>query len=140
LRTPGDTLRAHARPPGRARGATLAEAVVVLPLFLFTVLVILQAALVFHAKSNLNHATHEAARAGTVQQASLDAIRGALQRALIPTTAAAARRRRSTPARRPSPPTSPPAPFGSKSSRPPRRASPTTTARGCRPRGTPTRR
>jgi hypothetical protein len=67
-----------------ARGATLAEAVVVLPLFLFLVLAILQAALVFHAKSSLHHATHEAARAGTVQHASLEAMRAALQRALVP--------------------------------------------------------
>ena len=36
----------------------MAEAVVVLPLFFFVVLAILQAALLFHAKSSLNHATH----------------------------------------------------------------------------------
>jgi hypothetical protein len=70
----------------RARqcGATLAEAVVVLPLLLFIVLAILQAASVFTAKSNLNIATHEAARAGTVQRARLDAMQLALQRALVP--------------------------------------------------------
>src|SRR5438128_413870 len=66
----------------RARGATLVEAVIVLPLFLFTVLAVLQAALVFHAKSSLNQATQEAARAGTVHHASLEAIHVALQRAL----------------------------------------------------------
>ena len=72
------------RAPARMRGATLAEAVVVLPLLLFIVLAILQAASVFIAKSSLNQATHEAARAGTVHQARLDAIQLALQRALIP--------------------------------------------------------
>ena len=68
----------------RQRGATLAEAVVVLPLFLFAVLAVLQAALVFHARSSLTYATHEAARTGTVTQARVDAIEAALQRALIP--------------------------------------------------------
>jgi len=77
-------IRIRTRAVVRERGATLAEAVVVLPLFLFTVLAILQAALVFHAKSSLNRATQEAARAGTVHHASVDAIQVALQRALVP--------------------------------------------------------
>jgi hypothetical protein len=70
--------------PDCVRGATLAEAVVVLPLLLFVVLAILQAVLLFHAKSNLHHATHEAARAGTVAHADVDSIRHALLRGLVP--------------------------------------------------------
>jgi Flp pilus assembly protein TadG len=83
-----DVFRKAPRSPGATRdashGAALAEAVIVLPLLLFIVLAILQAASVFLAKSSLNHATHEAARAGTVHQARVDAIHVALQRALIP--------------------------------------------------------
>lgn len=70
--------------PRVQRGAALAEATVVLPLLLFTVLAILQAALVFYGKSNLNYATHEAARAGSVSNASLPAIEAAFQKALLP--------------------------------------------------------
>lgn len=66
------------------RGAALAEATVVLPLLLFTVLAILQAALVYYGKSNLNYATHEAARAGTVGNASLPVIEAAFQKAMLP--------------------------------------------------------
>src|SRR5258706_2707846 len=64
-------------------GASLVEAVIVLPLLLFIVLALMQAALLFHAKSNLNYATHEAARAATVNHASLASIHAALQKALV---------------------------------------------------------
>lgn len=68
----------------RQRGATLAEAVIVMPIFLFTVLAVMQAAMVYYAKSNLNYATYEAARAGSVANAKLSAIDAALQKALLP--------------------------------------------------------
>lgn len=68
----------------RERGATLAEATVVLPIFLFTVLAMIQAAMVYYAKSNLNYATYEAARAGTVSNASLTSINAAFQKAMLP--------------------------------------------------------
>jgi hypothetical protein len=65
-------------------GATLAEATIVLPIFLFTVLAVMQAALVFYAKSNVNYAAHEAARAGSVTQAGIASITAAFQKALLP--------------------------------------------------------
>jgi Flp pilus assembly protein TadG len=72
--------------PGRRRprGATLVEAVVVLPMLLFTVLAVMQAAMVYYAKSNLNYAVYEAARAGSVNNASLSAINTAFQKAMLP--------------------------------------------------------
>lgn len=66
------------------RGAALAEATVVLPIFLFTVLATMQAALVYYAKSNVNYATHEAARAGTVSNARFASIEAAFQKAMLP--------------------------------------------------------
>lgn len=69
---------------GRQRGASLVEATVVLPLLLFIVLAMMQAASVFYAKSNLNYASLEAARAGSVNNASAASIQLAFQKALVP--------------------------------------------------------
>lgn len=66
----------------RERGATLVEFVVAGPLVLFILLVLMQYALLFHAKSQLNYAAFEAARAGTVANARLPAIRAAFDRAM----------------------------------------------------------
>ncbi|HEX6703999.1 MAG TPA: TadE family protein [Albitalea sp.] len=79
MRAPRHCAKLHCE-----HGATLVEAVVILPVLLFTVLALMQAALVFHAKSNLNYATHEAARAGSVHNANLSSIRQAFQRAMLP--------------------------------------------------------
>ncbi len=68
----------------RQRGATLVEAILVLPTLLFTVLAVLQAGFVYYAKSNLNYATFEAARAGSVHNASVASITLAFQRGLLP--------------------------------------------------------
>lgn len=68
----------------RQSGAGLLEATLVLPLFLFIVLATVQAALVFHAKGSANYATFEAARAGTVHNARIDAIHLAFQKAMLP--------------------------------------------------------
>jgi hypothetical protein len=70
--------------PNRQRGMSLVEATIVFPAFLFLVLVVMQAAMVFHAKHNLNYATYEAARAGTMQHAKVATITAAMQKALIP--------------------------------------------------------
>ena len=64
------------------RGATLVEFVVTSPLVLFILLVLMQYALLFHARSQLNYATFEAARAGTVANARPTAIRTAFERAI----------------------------------------------------------
>lgn len=80
-----ESLRGRAALPRRGnRGATLVEAVIVLPIFLFMVLGVMQAGLVYHAKSNINYATHEAARAGTVNNASVASINLAFQKAMLP--------------------------------------------------------
>jgi hypothetical protein len=66
------------------RGASLVEAIVVIPLLLFIVLAVMQAAMVFYAKSNVNYASFEAARAGSVNNARATAINLAFQKAMLP--------------------------------------------------------
>ena len=66
----------------REHGATLVEFIIAAPLVLFILLVLMQYALLFHAKSQLNYATFEAARAGTVANARPAAIRAAFNRAM----------------------------------------------------------
>ena len=66
------------------RGATLVETLIVVPIFLFAVLAIWQAALVYYAKSNVNYAAFEAARAGSVNGASVTSINVAFQKAMLP--------------------------------------------------------
>lgn len=66
------------------KGATLVEAVIVFPIFLFMVLAIMQAGFVYYAKSNVNYATYEAARAGTVNQAKFKPIHDTFIKAMTP--------------------------------------------------------
>ncbi len=66
----------------RERGATLVEFVIAGPLVLFILLVLMQYALLFNARSQLNYATFEAARAGTVANARPAVIRTAFDRAM----------------------------------------------------------
>ena len=70
--------------PRPHRGATLVEMVVVMPTLLFLVLAIWQTATAFQAKSALNYATFEAARAGSVAHASVDSMTTALRKAMLP--------------------------------------------------------
>ena len=73
------------RSPERyARGATLVEFAIVIPLLLFVFLGAVQTALAFHAKSNLNYAVFEAARTGGVEHAKPFAMFAAFGRALVP--------------------------------------------------------
>ncbi|MFO1465390.1 MAG: TadE family protein [Steroidobacteraceae bacterium] len=76
--------RREARRAGRARGAALIEFALVLPVLLVMMLGTVQAALAFHAKSNLNYAAFQAARAGSVEHAAPQAMFDALGRALVP--------------------------------------------------------
>lgn len=64
------------------RGATLVEFVVVVPTLLFMLMNLIQYGLLYHAKSQLNYATYEAARAGSVSNADPAAIRTAFTRAM----------------------------------------------------------
>jgi len=66
------------------RGASLVEATIVFPIFIFTVLAIMQAAMVYYAKSNVNYAAFEAARAGTVGNANVGAINTGFQKGMLP--------------------------------------------------------
>ncbi len=68
----------------RQRGASLVEFVLIVPVLLLIVLGTIQTALAFHAKSNLNHAVFQAARAGSVSHAVPEAMFDALARALVP--------------------------------------------------------
>lgn len=65
-----------------SRGATLIEFVVVAPTLLAMALAMLQIGLAFQAKSLLNYATFEAARAGSVRHADLVRIRRGFVRAM----------------------------------------------------------
>lgn len=67
----------------RQSGASVAETVVVLPALLFMVLGVLQAGFVFHAKSSVNYAVHEAARAGTVSNARMAPMLAAFEKAML---------------------------------------------------------
>lgn len=72
------------RTRGRARGQSLVEFLIVVPVFLFLVLGIVQAVLLFRAKSTLDYAALEAARAGATAGAGMAQIRRGLQRGLTP--------------------------------------------------------
>jgi hypothetical protein len=69
---------------GRQRGAGLVETIVVLPTLLMVIMCIWQAALVYRAKSSVNYAALEAARAGSVANADASAINAAFQKAMVP--------------------------------------------------------
>ena len=66
------------------RGAAMAEAVIALPLLGLVIGAAIQLSLLFEAKSSLNHATLQAARAGMVTGASADAIVDGLAFGLVP--------------------------------------------------------
>jgi hypothetical protein len=68
----------------RQHGASLVEAIVVFPIFIFTVLAIMQAAMVYYTKSNVNYAAFGAARAGSPHNASVASIKLAFEKAMIP--------------------------------------------------------
>lgn len=65
------------------RGASLVEFVVVAPTLLMMILGVIQSGMVFHAKSNINYATFEAARAGSVGHGQVSVIREAFTRAMV---------------------------------------------------------
>lgn len=65
-------------------GAAVVEFLVAFPVFLLLSLGTIQGGLLFHAKSNLNYAVYEAARAASVDHASIQSITEAFQRALVP--------------------------------------------------------
>lgn len=76
-------IRSYINKRTQQSGASLVEFVVVLPTLLFSILGIMQSGMVFHAKSNLNYATFEAARTGSVSHGDLNSIRQAFTRAMV---------------------------------------------------------
>lgn len=70
--------------PGRATGSSLIELVVLLPLLLIITLGIVQLALVYEAKNNLNYAVFMAARSGAMKHASKKSLVSGLVKSLIP--------------------------------------------------------
>ncbi|MET3009552.1 TadE/TadG family type IV pilus assembly protein [Stenotrophomonas koreensis] len=74
----------HHRPAHRQRGQSMVEFCIVVPLFLFLLLLILQMVLIYRAKSTLDYATFQAARTGAVNGADPDAMRNRLALGLVP--------------------------------------------------------
>ncbi len=65
-------------------GATLVEAVIVMPIFLIMVFGMMEMTFVFKAKNTLNLATQEAVRKGTFANAKIGAMETALEKAMAP--------------------------------------------------------
>ncbi|MES2950567.1 MAG: TadE family protein [Pseudomonadota bacterium] len=63
-------------------GATLVEFVIVTPTLLFMLMMLIQLGLMYHAKSQVNYATFEAARAGATGNANAATIKVAFDRAM----------------------------------------------------------
>jgi hypothetical protein len=75
------TERSH---PARQYGATLMEFAIIFPVAALFVLGLIQAGFIYMAKLNLNHATFQAARIGSLHNANIGKMREALVRGLIP--------------------------------------------------------
>jgi TadE-like protein len=71
-------------PPARQRGATMVEFALVMPFALLLVMGLIQLGFMYSAKSVVNEAAFMAARAGATQNAQLDKMTAAMQKALIP--------------------------------------------------------
>ncbi len=76
------THASHRPCSGRQVGATLVEFVIVAPTVLFLLMNLIQYGLMYHAKSQVNYATFEAARVGSTSNADPTKIRNAFTRAL----------------------------------------------------------
>ena len=72
------------RGPVRQEGATMVEFAIVCPFALLLVLGIIQMGLMFTAKEVVNEAAFLAARAGAVQHAQVDKMKGVMTKALVP--------------------------------------------------------
>lgn len=69
---------------GRQRGQSLPEFLIVIPLFLFLVLLLFQLVLIYRAKTVLDYATLEAARRGAVTQIDMGEMQQGLAYGLAP--------------------------------------------------------
>jgi hypothetical protein len=71
-------------PIRRVRGASMVEFIIVLPVLLLLCLGIVQLGLLYQAKSTLDYATLQAARAGALDHGRKEAMRSGLARGLAP--------------------------------------------------------
>jgi outer membrane protein OmpA-like peptidoglycan-associated protein len=83
MNSKGDNRRRWPRLRRRSLGATMAEFVVAAPTLLMVGLGAVQVGLNYHAKSNLNYAAMEAARAGSMAHAKVDDMRIAFGKAMV---------------------------------------------------------
>jgi uncharacterized integral membrane protein len=74
----------HPRLARQQRGQSMVEFCIVVPLFLFLLLLILQMVLIYRAKSTLDYATFQAARTGAVSGADPKQMRDRLATGLAP--------------------------------------------------------
>ena len=68
----------------RESGQSLPEFLIVVPVFLFLLLLIFQLVLIYRAKTTLDYATLEAARMGAMRNADPEEMRKGLARGLTP--------------------------------------------------------
>ena len=65
-------------------GQSLTEFLVLMPIFFLLLFGILEFTYIYRAKTTLNTATFEAARAGSLNNAQLDPMREALRKGMVP--------------------------------------------------------
>jgi len=68
----------------KQRGQSMTEFLIILPILLFLILGALQIIFIYQAKTTLNYATYEAARAGTLENAQLEAVQNGFSRGMAP--------------------------------------------------------
>lgn len=81
---PGRSARSAESVTARPRGSAMIEFIIVGPIITLIGLAILQYGMLFFAKNQMNHASFMAARAGSVANAKLSAVKTAYTRALVP--------------------------------------------------------
>ena len=74
----------RARAPGRSRGQSAVEFLVIFPMLVFLVLGAIQWALLYQARATLNHAVFLAARAGALNNGKKSAMESSLAAGLTP--------------------------------------------------------
>ncbi len=66
----------------RQQGQSMTEFAIILPILLFLILGALQFIFIYQVKTTLNYATFEAARAGSLENAQIDAVQNGFSRAM----------------------------------------------------------
>lgn len=79
-----DPIKVSQKIPSRERAQAMVEFLVVAPVFILIIFASIQTALIFSAKTTLNYAVFQAARVGSVNNATYSGIRSGLIRGLAP--------------------------------------------------------